>query len=121
MKVLVCGDRSWSDRDTVHQRLAQLPPGTVVIHGDCKGADKIAGTVAEELGLAVIAVPAKWGQYGKVGPGDPAGPIRNKAMLDLNPDLVIAFHADLSRSKGTKGMKALAEKAGVPVEVIRGE
>jgi len=111
LKVLVCGDRNWSDKQIIYSRLAELPPDTHIIHGDCKGADRLAGEAAKELGFVVTAVPADWKRYGK-----PAGPIRNKAMLDLSPDLVIAFHSDFRNSKGTKSMVNLAREAGVPVE-----
>jgi hypothetical protein len=47
--------------------------------------------------MPVIAMPADWANHGKA-----AGPIRNRKMLDLKPDLVLAFHADLTNSKGTK-------------------
>lgn len=58
--------------------------------------------------------PADWNKYGKV-----AGPIRNSEMLKLHPDidLVLAFHDDLSESKGTRDMVHKAQKAGIEVWV----
>jgi hypothetical protein len=41
-------------------------------------------------------------------------------MLAAKPDLVLAFHADLAHSKGTKHMVGIARKAGIPVEIITG-
>ena len=38
--------------------------------------------------------------------------VRNKKMLDMNPDLVIAFHDDIENSKGTKDCIKEAEKRG---------
>ena len=97
--------------------LRALPPDAVVVHGDCRGADKMAGHVAKELGLKVEAYPADWSQ------GRKAGPMRNKAMLQRilegdGPRKVIAFHRDIANSKGTADMVKRAKAAGVTVEVI---
>ncbi len=115
MKVLICGDREWQDSKTIADRIKHLPPGTKVIHGACRGVDRIAGNAAFNLGLGVVQYPAQWKKYGRA-----AGPIRNKRMLDEKPDLVIVFHTNLARSKGTKNMMTLAVDAGIPIEIIGG-
>jgi hypothetical protein len=73
----------------------------------------MAGDNANSLGFNVVAVPAQWDTYGPA-----AGPIRNKQMLDLGPDLVIAFHNDLSKSRGTVNTVREAKRRGIPVEII---
>jgi hypothetical protein len=114
MRVLVCGDRNWVDKDAVRRELEKFPKDTVVLEGEARGADTLGRDVAEELGLTVEKYPADWNQYGKA-----AGPIRNKEMLQHGaPDLVLAFHCNLSTSRGTKHMVGIAKKAGVPVQVI---
>lgn len=116
MRVLVCGDRHWDQPMVILERLGKLPPDTVVIHGACRGADRFAGEVADALGFEVEEYPAEWDLYGRA-----AGPIRNRQMLEEGkPDLVLAFHADIGHSRGTKDMVAVAVKAEVPVEVITG-
>ena len=77
IKVLVCGAREWTDRETIRAWLSRLPPGTTVIHGAARGADSIAGEVAAELGFTVRSYPANWQEEGKA-----AGPLRNQRMLD---------------------------------------
>jgi len=115
MKVIICGSRYWTNVDLVIDRLMDLPEDTVIIHGNCKGADMLAAALALSLELKVIAYPADWKRY-----GDSAGPKRNEQMLKENPDLIIAFHNNLRRkSKGTKDMVLLALDAGIPVEVIK--
>ena len=115
LRVLVCGDRHWQSERSIAARLRKLPPDTTVIHGCARGADRIAGKVAQELGLEVEEYPAMWDVYGRR-----AGPIRNKQMLvEGKPELVIAFHPDLRKSKGTKNMLHLATVAGVRIERIR--
>ena len=58
---------------------------------------------------------------GMVTHGKAAGPIRNREMLrDGGPEMVAAFHTDLSQSKGTLDMVRIARSAGVPVKVFNG-
>lgn len=114
MRVLVCGDRNWTDEDGIRRVLKGLIEPLVVIHGGARGADSLAGKVAEELGHEVEVYPADWQRYGKA-----AGVLRNQQMLDEGkPDFVLAFHADLSRSKGTADMVRRAVAAGITVVPI---
>src|SRR5262245_38565206 len=85
--VLICGSRIWTDRATIARVMRELDPGTLIVHGAARGADRLADEVARDLGLPRKACPADWGQYGRA-----AGPIRNQQMLDLErPDRVLAF------------------------------
>lgn len=111
--ILVCGSREWRDRNAVylvlmcephHQGWCDAP--IRVIHGDARGADQFAHMSAGELGYEVKAFPARWDEHGKA-----AGPIRNREMLDENPDLVVAF----GRGRGTDDTVREAEKRGIPV------
>lgn len=115
MKVLICGSRSFTNPFAVslalHRRLAELPKDTTIIHGDAPGADRMADQSAKALHLAVDAVPAQWEKH-----GTRAGIIRNLAMLDKNPALVIAYWD--GKSPGTKHTITEAQTRGIPVEVI---
>lgn len=112
-RILICGDRNWTDFKMIEDYIITLPKDTVIIEGDCRGVDKISGYLARKHGLEVIAVPAKWELY-----GNKAGPIRNQEMIDeYKPDRVVAFHNDLAHSKGTKNMVNLALQQGIPVEI----
>lgn len=114
MKILVCGDRNWSNKESIQKILEKCKDKcTLLIHGDARGADRLAGEIGIELRLIVLAVPAKWDKYKKA-----AGLIRNQEMLDMKPDLVIAFHSDIENSKGTKHMISIAKKAGIKVLLI---
>lgn len=113
MVVLVCGDRNWTNKEMIRSILASLPNLDLVIHGAARGADSLAAEVAVELGIEHDPHPAKWTLFGRS-----AGPIRNRRMLNLKPDLVIAFHDDLwGRSKGTKDCVEEAMKRGISVKV----
>ena len=113
MRVICCGDRAWADVKKIRDRLSQLPSGTTVIEGDAPGADRIAGMIARGFGLNLEVHPAKWAEYGRA-----AGPIRNQEMLSSGVDLVLAFHSDLAKSKGTADMVRRTRKADISVEVI---
>jgi len=114
MKVLVCGDRHWDDGSIVMKRLRELPRGTRIITGGALGADYWAEeTTRRFTGFKLTVVKADWFKYGKA-----AGPIRNKKMLDMEPDLVIAFHNDIENSLGTKNCIKEAEKRGIEIELI---
>jgi hypothetical protein len=109
MIVIMCGDRNWNNFKIIERVFSSFPI-TKVIHGDCRGADKISGYIAHCRGIEVIPVPAKWELFGKG-----AGPRRNREMLTYNPELVIAFHDNIENSKGTKDMinAAIADKRTV--------
>lgn len=114
MKIaLVCGDRNWTNKNLIKEKLQVLQNKgfDVIIEGEARGADLLARQVALELGIEVIGVPAVWNKYGKG-----AGPIRNQKMLDIGkPEIVLAFHNDISSSKGTAHMINISKKAGISV------
>ncbi len=114
MKVLICGDRNWSDVAAIRSWVAKLQDRgyTDVIEGGAPGADSIAASEARAAGLAVHEFPANWAQYGRA-----AGPIRNRQMLDEKPDLVLAFHNDLTQSRGTADTVREAVRRGMSVIV----
>jgi predicted polyphosphate/ATP-dependent NAD kinase len=119
MRLLVCGGREYNNKKLVYEILEKFNGVDesvnieVVIHGGAKGADSLAGIVAETLFLEVLVYPADWTKHGKS-----AGPIRNAQMLkEGKPDLVLAFPG----GKGTENMILQAVKAGVPVLLVKDE
>lgn len=116
-KLLVCGSRTWDNYAVMRFRLSNLSKKMTLIHGDAKGADRMAADIWTRIFKSrSIPYPADWDKNGKR-----AGPIRNAYMLSDNRtiELVIAFSNDLSISKGTQDMVKKALKAKIPVEVIR--
>jgi hypothetical protein len=110
-KIVICGDRNWSDFTLIEQVIRQYPKTTEIVEGDCKGADKIAGCVGRKLGYIVTAVSANWSL------GLKAGFLRNLYMLNLCPSEILAFHDNIGKSKGTKMMVNIALQRGMPVTV----
>ena len=120
MIVLVCGDRDWDDELLMCLALDvcadECEEGAIptIIEGGCRGADSMAGEIAYDNHWFMDEYEADWTEY-----GTHAGPIRNQQMLDEGePDLVLAFHDDIEKSKGTKDMLRRAIKAGVPTMLI---
>ncbi len=72
-----------------------------ILVGDCSGVDSNAKKICDLLGIECTVFSADWNQHGRA-----VGPIRNKQMIDLlspdNLDYILAYHTDLSKSKGTK-------------------
>lgn len=121
--VLVCGDRNWTDYETILKYLKGLQVrfktnSITIVEGACRrrgqrSADYLAGLAGKYLGYEVIPVKADWTI------GDKAGPIRNQLMLDTyNPCLVAAFHNDIEHSRGTKNMLDIARRQGFETELI---
>lgn len=115
--ILVCGDRSYDDVDTITQVLEKYRKKYVsicIIHGACSGADTIAQAYADYFKVPSKSYPALWREHGRA-----AGPIRNQQMLDEGkPSLVLAFHRDIKSSKGTKNMIAKATSKNIPTMLI---
>lgn len=117
MRVLICGDRNWEDVRAIEEFISKLPKDTIIIHGLCRGADIIADDMAHKHGLKILKFPAEWHKYGKA-----AGPIRNKKMIvDGKPDEVVAFHNNLSKSRGTVNMIKQARIYGIPCKIVKSD
>jgi YspA, cpYpsA-related SLOG family len=122
VRLLVCGDRAWTDLALVAATLDQVVAQhvddqdvqgdqVVVIEGDARGADRLAARHARARGWQLATYPADWAAHGRA-----AGPRRNQRMLrDGRPDLVVAFHDQLAASRGTADLVRRARAAGLPV------
>lgn len=109
MRLLVCGSRTYTNKEVIRQVVKDLDPDTI-ISGGAKGADSLAEEVADELGIYCEVYLAEWDKYGKS-----AGPRRNERMLRLGkPDMVVAFF-DKERTRGTSHMVRIAREAHIPV------
>jgi hypothetical protein len=110
-RVLICGSRDFSNKKVIESTVEKLPPDATIIQGGAKGADALAKQAANERGIHCLEFKADWVKFGLS-----AGPIRNRQMLvEGKPDVVYAFYSDGIRSRGTKGMVEMAQRAGIPV------
>lgn len=114
LKVLVTGSRDWTDARSIELEMFRALYETkttfseaVLIHGACPtGADALADEYARATGMHIIRRPADWDRYGKR-----AGFLRNAELVDLGPDICLAFIR--SKSRGATMTANLAEKAGI--------
>lgn len=114
MKILVTGGREYADKEFLYKFLDGLLVDeenmiTHVIHGDARGADRLAHGWAVLKGIQPVRCPALWDVDGVYI--SRAGLIRNENMLMLNPDCVVAFPG----GRGTAHMVRIAKLAGIPV------
>lgn len=102
--------------------------GLLLIHGDARDGDRDLRDIWTGWGLPAWPVPARWDQCGPDCPADltcrrrrrgqpvgwcvTAGHRRNQEMVDLNPDLYVAFIRD--RSSGATDCATRARQAGIP-------
>ena len=109
-RVLICGGRDFDDIDMMQDVLwNHVYPGDTLIHGDCRGADKLSEKLAQP-DTKIERYPADWTKWGR-----DAGFMRNVQMLEVGkPDIVVA----LPGGKGTAMMVRLAKKAGIKVTEI---
>jgi hypothetical protein len=112
-KILICGDRNWSDKHFIKDKMKDIDSSTIIIEGGCKGVDKLSAEVAKEMGLTIKEYPADWTL------GKKAGPIRNRKMLEEKPDEVWAFHNNIEKSKGTKDMINAAKKKNIFIRIFK--
>ncbi|MFI6310826.1 SLOG family protein [Nocardia fusca] len=108
-RILVTGSRSWTDSDTIREALAAYKGSrAVLIHGDSRGADRIAAGIWQGWGGKVEVHRADWDQHGKK-----AGPLRNQEMVAAGADICLAFNQ--ADSRGTAHTIGLAKAAGIQV------
>ncbi|KNY30084.1 DUF2493 domain-containing protein [Pseudobacteroides cellulosolvens] len=113
MKVLIAGSRYYRDYQKILAVVKSLDID-LLIAGGCRGADTLGVRAARQCGIRYVEYPADWQRFGKS-----AGPIRNAQMLKMEkPDLVLVFHEDLTKSKGTRDMIISASLAGISYRIF---
>jgi hypothetical protein len=112
MKVLAAGSRYYQDFQKILAIISSLDID-LLIAGGCRGADTLAVRAASQCGIRYIEYPAGWRRFGRS-----AGPRRNQILLDMKkPDLLLVFHEDLARSKGSRDMLSRVVRAGIPYRI----
>lgn len=113
--VVVCGSRDWPAPWYVTAKLIEMVErGSLIITGGARGVDEHAHREAVRLGYPTKVMPADWDRHGKR-----AGFVRNLAMLDEGPAMVLAFH--VHGSKGTAHTIREAHRRGITLHVFTDE
>lgn len=114
MRILITGGRDFADQMLLYMALDRLHHKhiiTLVIHGDARGADRLSGKWAVDRGIEVMACPPNWNRCRRG-----AGPVRNREMLALLPQLIVAFPG----GTGTADMVCVARTPGFEVIIATG-
>lgn len=120
MRVIIAGSRTLADEGHYYTVLSALSNAlrewklaavTEIVSGGAAGVDAIGEHIAERFDIALKVFPADWDKHGKK-----AGYLRNVQMADYADALVLVWDG---KSRGSKMMKDIAEKRGMPVyEVV---
>ena len=113
IRVCICGGRDYADKEKVYKVLNKLltfRSDFVIISGGATGADSYAVEWAKEYNIQYETHYADWKKHKRA-----AGPIRNRYMLKLGINLLIAFPG----GNGTRDMINICEKAGVKVYKVK--
>jgi len=125
LALIVCGDRCASYdiwRPIILRCLNHLQEKYTIVclwHANSKrGIDKIVDNIAGANNIPRQVVPADWSQ------GRKAGPLRNRQMLrqlqalQTDQKMILAFHPQIEKSRGSANMIAQARKVGITSLVI---
>jgi len=115
-RLLITGSRYFNDAVLMHAAISDAVSTLrgfgftriVLVHGGARGADTLAAHIGRSMGLEIEAHPARWDAFGRA-----AGPVRNREMVELGADLVLAF--PVGESQGTRGCMRLAREEGCAV------
>lgn len=113
MLILITGSRYYTNKESIENEIKKFSnDNLLIIHGGCKGADLLAEHVCKKLDIKTKIYQANWSL------GLKAGPLRNIEMLNQKPDLVLAFHENISESKGTKHVISECQKRNIPFKLF---
>lgn len=134
MRILVTGSRSFTNYATILAALTEAVTGQpgphTLVHGETRGADRLAAIAAKKLGWTVEPHPADWTRHcterchhrgGRPEREDgtswcpAAGAKRNREMCELGADLVLAFYSRGAKNAGTTDCVKSAGKCEIPV------
>lgn len=133
-RILVTGSRAWSStlemRRVIRGALDEFGADATIVHGNARGADRLAALVGGWFGAPIERHDADWTvpcraecshgprpkRYGRdYCPA--AGDYRNQLMVDLGADVMLAFLVppSVSPCKGTRDCMARARAAKIPI------
>lgn len=115
-KILVTGSREFTDSVCMSDAISAEfddEQQLIVINGGARGADRIADDLSRRSPyITPVIVPADWDNLERWE----AGPRRNRHMLDLEPDVVLAFFKHGAGNRGTSNCVKAAQDRGIPVK-----
>ena len=104
MRIAVVGSRDFSDLDAVRNLVLGFEDGTILVSGGARGVDSVAERTQHAKSREYHIYEPDWKKHGKA-----AGPIRNAKIVKACDEMHAFWDG---KSRGTKNVIALAERAG---------
>ena len=99
--------------DEIKLAMANLEKGVTVVHGNCRGVDTIAEKWCRAYGISTIKMTPQWKLYSRW-----AANKRNDQMVNMQPDILIAFHPIGKCTPGTLDAINKAKKKAIKVQLV---
>lgn len=117
LRLLVTGSRDCRHEHRIHNILHQeiytrYGRNVVLISGGARGADTFCESFATMIGWDIERHTPDWRTHGRR-----AGYLRNKEMVDSQPDRALAFIVEGAGNRGTRMTIDLCHDAGVDITV----
>ncbi|SNS15598.1 SLOG family protein [Pseudomonas segetis] len=113
VRIIACGGHKYKDGAYVYELLDYIHRTRVIaeiIRSNDRGADQLIAAWAKSRGVPCTVIEAQ-----RTTLGDKADEARNRSMLELKPDGMVAFPGD----SDTGSLRKAAEAAGVPVHWVK--
>lgn len=135
-RILITGSREFTSVHLMRTALRAVRDeygmAATVVHGNARGADRLAASIAQAWGMPTEAHEADWaapcraecshGSRRRRRDGSTycpaAGDYRNQGMVDAGAGRCLAFLVADLPCKGTRDCMRRAERAGIPVRVF---
>lgn len=122
MRVIVTGSDKWATPFIIAETLRDLPEDAILVHGNSKGAERMAEDGWGKRWLRTTEVhPALWDRKPDGSYNRGAAYQRNERMVATGADLCFAFLANGDANKGPRHCAGLALKAGIPVVFVHAD
>lgn len=119
-KVIVTGDREWTDYDAIEEQMKALVGlygrSLMVLNNGHAGAESLAMKAAHALGLASHAYPPDYLNHGK-----PALARAQQVMLESNPGIIRALVFEDKATRPSLMLMRRCTALGIPWHVFRKE
>jgi len=115
MKLAIIGSREFQDRplmiETLTDWIRENGKPTHIVSGGAQGADRMAASIAEDLGIPVIEHLPDYKTH-----GGKQAPLERNKLIVADCDEMLAF--PLASSRGSWHAIKFAQKQGKPVKIV---
>lgn len=110
IRIIIAGNRHFDNYRLLERKVEEFIAGVrmstgeknepvTIVSGGAGGADSLGEAFARSHGYGVERFPADWAKYGRA-----AGSVRNRKMVESDPDGVIVFRKEDGVNKGSDNL-----------------